>query len=618
VKHVLRALAAAGLALVFVLYLKQSRTVSVGSDGGSIALQAWDMLHGNLLLHGWAMSDCPYYTTGLPEYMLLERIGGLGPGVVHAGGALTYAIAVLLAGLVARGRATGAQGLTRALIGAGIMLAPAPGDATYTLLLTPDHFTSAIPVLLAWLAIDRCGRRWYGPAAAGLLLTWGLVADPLTEVIGVVPLVAVCGLRTLQHVRARHARRHSSERPVVPGSPAALPPWWYEPSLIVASLAAVAAAALISALIRAWGGFTLQPVSTTLESGTRLLYNAFLTGQGLLELFGALFGRGQPVNMVFSVLHLAGVALAAAAMVIAIRRLARRDELMVPGLALAIIANVAVYLPGWYVQDLLSTREISAVLPLGAAMAGRVMADPVLRLRIGQVRVAAAGLGMVLAGYLVALGVYSSQPPQPAQQQNLAGWLAANGLGRGLSPGYWTANAVTMDSAGRVAVRQVAVSGTSMVRPPSTDWGFAGRWYNPAVSRADFVITSATPGSAQWQSQTVAARRTFGPPAYIRRYRQYTILIWHRNVLIALGVTRTQPGPGAVVVARRDVACACGPAHLRARERVRRNLYLPWAATPVARRGSTLPVPAGRVVGQEQQRLPAKRRTAVPGRRQPS
>ena len=34
-------------------YLRQSRTVPVDSDGASQALQAWDLLHGNPLLHGW-------------------------------------------------------------------------------------------------------------------------------------------------------------------------------------------------------------------------------------------------------------------------------------------------------------------------------------------------------------------------------------------------------------------------------------------------------------------------------------------------------------------------------------------------------------------------------------
>jgi hypothetical protein len=67
------------------------------------------MLHGNLLLRGWHLSDVSFYTTELPEYMLVEAVHGLGAGVVHAGAALTYtllvvgAITVVAAYLFARG-----------------------------------------------------------------------------------------------------------------------------------------------------------------------------------------------------------------------------------------------------------------------------------------------------------------------------------------------------------------------------------------------------------------------------------------------------------------------------------------------------------------------------------
>ena len=38
-----------GALLAFVCYLRISRTLATNSDGASQALQAWDMLHGNLV-----------------------------------------------------------------------------------------------------------------------------------------------------------------------------------------------------------------------------------------------------------------------------------------------------------------------------------------------------------------------------------------------------------------------------------------------------------------------------------------------------------------------------------------------------------------------------------------
>src|SRR5207247_1532527 len=182
-------------AVLFACYWRQSLTQPISSDGAANALQAWDMLHGNLLLHGWRLSDVSFYTTELPQYMLVELAAGLRPDVVHVAGAITYTLIVLLAAVLARGGLRGRDGLIRAAIAAGIMLAPQLGSGVYVLMLNPDHAGTAVPVLLVWLLLDRAPRRWYVPVAAAALLAWALVADSLVLIIGVLPLLAVCGVR---------------------------------------------------------------------------------------------------------------------------------------------------------------------------------------------------------------------------------------------------------------------------------------------------------------------------------------------------------------------------------------------------------------------------------------
>src|ERR1700730_15066537 len=123
---------------LFTCYLLQSRTVPVGSDGASQALQAWDLLHGNPLPHGW-------------------WVRGLSADVIHVAGAMTYTLLVLTAALLARGGARATGGVSRALIAAGIMLAPQLGPGTQTLVLSPDHAGTSVPILLVLLLIDRSG-----------------------------------------------------------------------------------------------------------------------------------------------------------------------------------------------------------------------------------------------------------------------------------------------------------------------------------------------------------------------------------------------------------------------------------------------------------------------------
>jgi hypothetical protein len=143
-----RILAGAVLALVaaglFLCYVTVSRKIPVTTDGAGNALQAWDMLHGNWLLRGWWPSDVSFYTTELPEYILIEAVRGLSPDVVHVAAGLTYTLLVLGTAWLAKGRATGWEAIARMLLAGGIMLAPQVAGVR-VLLLAPDHVGSAVP-----------------------------------------------------------------------------------------------------------------------------------------------------------------------------------------------------------------------------------------------------------------------------------------------------------------------------------------------------------------------------------------------------------------------------------------------------------------------------------------
>jgi hypothetical protein len=499
----------AGAALLFFCYYRQSQRVAVGSDAGSIALQAWDMLHGNVLLHGWTMSDVSFWSTELTQYVLLEALHGLSPNVIHIGGAVTYTLLVLLAGYLARGRATGREGIVRFLVAAVIMLAPAPG-ASPTLLLTPDHLGSAVPVLLAWLAAERLPAdrarwaRWARPAMVALLLSWGQIADGLILVTGVAPMVIACGARAVVTWRRRAAE---------PGP-------WPDVFLVIAALASAGLARAGEALIRVSGGYVLKPVATQFAGLPAMLHHLKLTAKGLLAIFGAdFFTPHSGADLAFAALHLIGMAAVAVSFVIALARLGRGAEPAVPALALAIVFNVAAYLPTPYVQDLLSTREISAVLPFGAVLAGRILGGPVVRARL------VPALAAALVACAVALGYHAAPSAVPPKNQPLASWLTARHLSAGLSPDYWVANSTTLDTGGRITVRQVSLGHGTAARPFT--WGFKAAWYDPQTARAGFLVTSdSSPGS--WRE---AAVRAFGPPAQVLHPAGYTVLLWHANLL---------------------------------------------------------------------------------------
>src|SRR3984893_4936894 len=101
------AAAAAGVVLLFVAYVHLSRTYTENSDSANILLMSWDMLHGNVLLHGWYLSDVSFYPTELPQHALRGALLGLRAGTAHIAAAMTYTLAVIFAVLLARGGVAG-------------------------------------------------------------------------------------------------------------------------------------------------------------------------------------------------------------------------------------------------------------------------------------------------------------------------------------------------------------------------------------------------------------------------------------------------------------------------------------------------------------------------------
>jgi len=506
--------------VLFLCYLRVSWTQSISSDGGSNALEAWDMLHGNLVLHGWTLTDVSFYTTELPEYMLVELIRGLGPAVVHTAAAFTYTVLVLLAGLVAKGRATGREGVTRVLIGSGIMLAPQLGNPVFVLLLVPDHVGTGVPMLLIFLVLDRAPRRWYVPPVIALMLAWATIGDRLVIAAAILPIVVVCAIRIFQGVML-------ARRP--------LEALWYEASLIVASITALGISLLVLRVLGRLGGFTLLPLVTHVAKVSSLANNFRLTGEGLLGLYGADF-----VNMplgpqtAIAVLHLAGLVLAAWALGRALRRFFRCDDLLVQVLTVGILADLAAFAFSSLPFSIWDTRQISAVLPFGAVLAGRLLAGDLLKVRL------VPALAVLLACYTAALGFDVAQPAIPAHDQSLADWLVAHDFSYGLS-NYFEGNITTLDSGGRVHL--IAVSWGARESVPRAYQSDAS-WYDPRLHYANFVVnTGADQPPAIIPPRDL--RSAFGPPAKVYHDGPYTILVWNKNLLAGLG-RPPREGPGNV------------------------------------------------------------------------
>jgi hypothetical protein len=225
-------------------------------------------------------------------------------------------------------------------------------------------------------------------------------------------------------------------------------------------------------------------------------------------------------------------------------------------LAVAVIANLVSYLlstsPGTVLGTGYDAREIAAVLPLGAVLAGRVfgtaLAGRVLASLPGRPpappRLAGRAKApvrsrisifisfltfLVIAGYMSAFGYSAAQGAIPGQDSALAGWLVAHGLRYGL--GESEANVVTVETGARVEVAPVALAGG---RVRALLYQSSAAAYDPRLHDADFLITRVAPVQSGDAAETVpyaAVQATFGPPARSYRFDGYTVLVWNVNLL---------------------------------------------------------------------------------------
>lgn len=528
------AIALAGLPLaavvLFELYLHEARTAPLNGDGAGNALQAWDMLHGNLLLSHWSVSDVSFYFTELPEYMLVEAVHGLNGDVTHFAAALTYTLAVLLACLLARGRARGAQAVVRVLIVLVIMLAaPGPGIGTVVLLDSPDHFGTAVPVLLIYLALDRASRRRATSVLLFLMLVWAAASDSTVFFLANGGIAVVAALRMWRGAgprRPRGERRHAV---------------WL---LVVAVLSAVVASEVPKLIVRL-GGFTMHPPAMVFNTTQQMPEAFWRSVSSFLQLFGADFfglspvaanaGGGLTVNVTTAIVlaHLAGAALAAAALAKAARILprvgdddedaGRRGDLIVPMITVGVLLNLAALV--FSSQYAGGGREIAGVLPLAAVVAARVLAPRMT----GRKHVALfATLAIAFAGVLV---YHATGPSQSPYAHNVEAWLKRNGYTYGIG-GYWTSHTITVASGGTVQVSPVNTGPDGMIR--QYNWEAKSTWYDAKQHYADFLVVDLTTPTALAYATPQQAAEQFGAPARTVGIGGWEVLIWNKNLLTEL------------------------------------------------------------------------------------
>jgi hypothetical protein len=493
----------AGCTALFAFFFRISLSSPTNSDSANIALQAWDLLHGHILLHGWILSDASFYTFDQPVIAFSELLLGLGNLASHVASALSYGIVAVAVAALAMTNSRGPARLARCGVAIAMLAVPLLVLANVRIALgPPDHMGTPVFLLVCFLLIDRApGKRYTAPLVC-VILCAGQLDDPTVRFVAVPAIVGVCAYRVLAARKIRTA----------------------DAVIALAAIASVPLENLVRAAMRHFGSFVMVAPPTRLAPLTQWPHNATLTLHAVRQLFGAVVAPANPLGVagtVFGSVCLVA-ALAGLVRVIVTWRSASRAEQF---LCAAIVANIVAY-QITTIPRIFSAYEMSAVLPCGAVLAARAVVPATISgLRRGRIGVAAAGLAALLplaaaASVAPATGFGNTTVVGSA----LIPWLEAHHLSYGLAS-YWNSSAVTMQAGNKVALR--TIFGFRGHDALIFNWETNVYWYDPSRHDATFVVVQ------QGDPALTAAQvtRAFGQPAAIHRAANWEVMIYHRNLL---------------------------------------------------------------------------------------
>jgi hypothetical protein len=522
--------------LQYALYLRISLGGRIDSDGANSALQAWDLIHGHLLLRGWLFGDATFYSFELPINGITQLIFGLGPMAAHVASALTYFIVTACAVALAVAGSRGAARAARSAVTVTVLAAPLLTMATLWLLIEePDHPGTSVFMLVPALLLDRLpaspvprspSSRWVPPVIC-VILAAGQLGDATVTYVAVPAIVLTCAYRVLAGRPARPAEDNPPSAPRGIRSADA--------AVLLATTASVPLEVLIRALMTRLGSYKMVAPRAQLASPVHWLRHAAVVWLNIRYLYGAV---AQPDTT----LGTAGAALGLICLIAAIaglgkvawtwRRASRAEQMI----AAVIVVNLGVYLVSRMPQPD-GAREIAAVLPCGAVLAARVLIPGQLTRR------AFAVAAVVVSGLIAALplAVSATRPavgpatgPAPGNSGDaatapLTAWLEAHGITYGIG-GYWDSSIVTLQSGGRVAIRTIDL------RPKSDGaglhayvraWETNALWYDPARHDARWAIADVR--SSRYSVHTYES--LFGRPEAMYRVDSWVVLEYRANLL---------------------------------------------------------------------------------------
>jgi len=490
-----------GVIVFFAVVLRISLSFPVDSDAANNVLQASDILHGNLLLHGWIVGDATYYTFELPLYVIIVALFGAHAIVPHIVSAFVYTVVGVCAAVVARTGSRGTSAWIRTAVVVAVLAAPLLTAAGVSLAVEkPDHTGTSAIMLVAFLLIDRRPSWRLTAPLLCLLLCLGELSDATVTYVAVPAIVLVCIYRAVTARRIRGA----------------------DTAIAVAALVSVPLSMLIQALLAHLGGYWMISPQNKLAGFSQLQHNAWLSVRAIGVLFSDFSTAGPaplgPVGYILGWTFLVAAAVGFLRVVRTWPRATRAEQFI----CVAVVVNFCAYLFST-IPVPSNSRELVALVPFGAILAARCVPS---RIAVG-LRARTAILAGAVVAVILPLAGAASLPTGTPKDAALATWLEAHGLKYGVGS-YWNASEITLLSGGKVHV--IAETPTS-AGISAFDWEAKAFWYDPSKHYATFAIANEGTRVNRTSLPLYIYEQYLGTPAQIHKVGGRLVLVYHENLL---------------------------------------------------------------------------------------
>lgn len=483
--------------LLTPIFLRLSWTQPGNSDNASIILEAADVVsRGNLLLHGWTLTNISFYTTDLPFYVLGVLVRGVTPSLIHNVPAVIYSLIVFACLLLINRRYPIKESWTGLLFGLLMLIFLTPFGVTISLF-GPIHAATALFILIAYLFLDlsmEANRKALWRILFMGMMVLAVIGDDLAIYAGVLPVIAVS---VIEWFRTK-----------------------YNHHLINTCLAAgaILLGKMVLRLIQQFGGFKVVPIEMKFVSYDNFFKQIGLAVNGILSYYGANFfdqkvdgaiiGIGLRILLTIAIFYM----LYRAVKLAASKSLDYLSMVLLVGMAI----NFAAYLFRELPPDAITARYLLPFFFFFAVLCGRLINQQFTRIKY-HFRVAVP-IAFIVSFYifLPQLNVGPADKPQSA----LAAFLKDKNLTYGYA-GFWDAGFTTVESKNDVKIRQVIGSDSKLV---PMRWFAKDDWYKQP---ANFLVLEPTNFNGV-SLQT--AKNTFGEPTHTYQVNEYTVLVWNNDV----------------------------------------------------------------------------------------